>query len=62
MSDEERAILFKRIGEGILEAQRRMFERKAKLGEDVIVADSEGKPIKISAAEALKQFYKRHQA
>ncbi|MDE5554519.1 MAG: hypothetical protein K2J10_04985 [Muribaculaceae bacterium] len=62
MSEEEKVILFQKIGEGIIEAQRRLFERKAKLGEDVIIADAEGNPIKISAAEALTQLKARGQA
>ena len=42
--------------EGIRKAQLRMFERKAKLGESVVLADRNGKPYVISAEEALRRF------
>lgn len=51
-------MLFEKISEGIKEAQRRLFERKAKLGENIIIADADGKPIEIPASEALQQFQK----
>lgn len=56
MSKEERLELFERIGEGILTAQRRLYERKAKLGENVVVADENGMPIHISGEEALRRM------
>lgn len=56
MSEQEEIKLFNSINKGIREAQRRMFERKAKLGETVIVADSNGMPIEITAEEALKRI------
>lgn len=59
MSEEEKIALFDRIEDGILEAQRRMFKRKALLGEHVIVADENGYPIEISAQEALERSYRR---
>ena len=54
MSEQEKITLFNRIGDGIREAQRRLFERKAKLGETVIIADANGQPIEVSAEEALR--------
>lgn len=56
MSEQEEIKLFKNINDGILEAQRRLFERKAKLGENVIVADANGMPVEITAEEALKRI------
>lgn len=56
MSEQETIILFERIGEGIREAQRRLFERKAKLGETIITADAQGQPCEISAEEALRRM------
>ncbi len=56
MSEQETIILFEKIGEGIWEAQRRLFERKAKLGETVISADAQGHPCEISAEEALRRL------
>lgn len=56
MSEEEEIKTFERIRESISEAQRLMVERKAKLGETIIIADSEGKPIEIPASEALSLY------
>ena len=56
MSEQDKISLSDRITKGIHEAQRRLFERKAKLGEDVVVADSNGMPITISAEEALRRL------
>lgn len=58
MSEQEEIRLFERIRESISEAQRKMVERKAKLGESVVIADENGKPIEIPAAEALKLYTK----
>ena len=33
-----------------------MFERKMKLGEEVVIADENGMPLVISAEEALRRF------
>lgn len=56
MSEQEEINLFDRIYNGIVLAQKRMLERKAKLGEPVIVADTDGNPVEISAEEALRRF------
>ncbi len=53
MSEKEEIKLFERIRENIARAQIAMLERKAKLGETVVIADANGKPIVISAEEAL---------
>lgn len=58
MSELEAKEFFNKIETGIREAQRRLYERKAKLGETVIVADSNGMPMEISGEEALSRFYK----
>lgn len=58
MSEQEEINLFDRIYNGIVFAQKRMLERKAKLGEPVIVADADGNPVEISAEEALRRFNK----
>lgn len=57
MSEQEKINLSKRLEEGILEAQRRLFERKAKLGEPVVVADDKGQPCLITDEEALRRFH-----
>lgn len=55
MSEKDKIELSDKIIAGIHEAQSRLFERKAKLGETVIIADANGMPIEISAEEALRQ-------
>lgn len=56
MSEQERIEFSDRITEGILRAQRKLFERKEKLGEPVVVADADGRPIHISGEEALRRM------
>lgn len=60
MSEKERIDLFNAINQGILKAQRKLFERSAKLGEDVVFADKDGKPIRISGEEALRRLNELH--
>lgn len=56
MSEQDEIILFERIRENIRETQRKLFERKAKLGEPVVVADANGMPCQISGEEALRRM------
>lgn len=56
MSEQDKIILSDKITEGIRKAQKALFERKAKLGETVVVADANGQPVTISAEEALKRI------
>ena len=56
MSEQEEIRLFTRIRESISEAQRKMVEKKAKLGETIIIADANGMPKEISASDALKLY------
>lgn len=56
MSEQEEIRLFARIRESISEAQRKMVERKAKLGESIIIADANGMPKEITAADALELY------
>lgn len=58
MSEQEEIKLFDRIKEGIISAQKKMLERKAKLGEPVVIADSDGQPLVVTAEEALRIFNK----
>ncbi len=55
MSEQEEIKLFERIRENIQQAQRKLFERKAKLGESIVIADENGQPITIKAEEYLKR-------
>lgn len=54
MSEQEEIKLFERIRENIQQAQRKLFERKAKLGECIVVADENGHPITVKAEDFLK--------
>lgn len=55
MSEQEEINLFKRIRENIQQAQRELFERKAKLGESIVIADENGQPVIIKAEDYLKR-------
>lgn len=55
MSEQEEIKLFERIRENIQQAQKKLFERKAKLGENVVIADKNGQPITIPAEDFLKR-------
>ena len=56
MSEKEEIKLFERIRENIAKAQQAMLKRKAKLGETVIIADAEGRPMEVNAEEALRIY------
>ncbi len=56
MSEQEKITLYSRIREAMKRSTLQMLERKAKLGEKVVIADANGKPIEVDAAEALKLY------
>lgn len=55
MSDQDKINLSDRITEGIRKAQRELFERKAKLGESIVIADDNGRPVIVKAEDYLKR-------
>ncbi len=55
MSEQEEIKLFERIRKNIQQAQRELFERKAKLGESIVIADDNGQPVIIKAEDYLKR-------
>ena len=55
MSEQEEIKLFERIRENIQQAQKKLFEHKAKLGESVVIADENGMPITVRAEDLLKR-------
>lgn len=55
MSEQEEIKLFERIRENIQQAQRKLFERKAKLGESIVITDEKGQPITVKAEDFLKR-------
>ena len=54
MSEQEEIKLFERIRKNIQQAQRELFERKAKLGESIVIADDNGQPVIVKAKDYLK--------
>lgn len=56
MSEQEKIELSHRIINGIRKAQRELFERKAKLGESVVIADQDGNPVVVPAEVVLKRM------
>lgn len=56
MSEQEEIDFFRRIRENIAKAQRALYERKAKLGEPVVIADENGQPLVVPAEVALRRF------
>lgn len=58
MSKQEEIKLFERIRENIQQTQKKLFERKAKLGEYVVIADENGKPVTVKAEDLLKHNIK----
>lgn len=56
MSEQEEIKLADKILQSIRKAQRKMIERKAKLGEQVVIADNNGQPLQINADDALKLY------
>lgn len=60
MSEQEEIKLFERIRKNIQQAQRELFERKAKLGESIVIADDNGQPVIVKAEDYLKRTGKKH--
>ncbi len=59
MSEQEKTKLYERLSEAMKRSTQDMLERKAKLGEEVVIADAAGNPITISAEEALQIFNRK---
>ena len=55
MSELEEIKLFERIRENIQQTQINLFERKAKLGESIVIADENGQPVTVKAEDFLKR-------
>lgn len=55
MSDQDKINLSDKITEGIRQAQINLFERKAKLGESIVITDENGCPITVKAEDFLKR-------
>lgn len=60
MSESDEIKLYERINDGIVLAQKRLYERKMKLGQPVVIADSAGQPQLVEAAIALDDLTTRY--
>ncbi len=56
MSEQEKISLYQRLSEAMKRSTQAMLERKAKLGENVVIADSDGNPLVLPAEKALQLF------
>jgi len=56
MSEQEKINLYKRLSDAMRRSTKAMLERKAKLGENVVIADNEGNPLIVPADKALQIF------
>jgi hypothetical protein len=59
MSEQEKLVIQNNLLRSMAQSTMRMLERKMKLGEQVVIADANGQPIKVTAEEALKIFRSR---
>lgn len=54
MSEQERINLYDKLGEAMRLSTQKMLDTKLRLGQNVVIADANGKPVEVSAAEALR--------
>lgn len=57
MSEQE-IDLYNRLKDAMKRSTKNLLERKVKLGEPVVIADTDGQPLVVSAEEALRIFNK----
>lgn len=55
MSEQEKKDLRAKIKKGLNQGYENLLRRKAALGQDVITADSEGKPVAVAATVMLEK-------
>ncbi len=53
MSEQEELNLFDKINKGLKQSYENLLRRKAALGQDMVIADENGKPITVPAAVLL---------
>lgn len=56
MSEQEKLIIQNNLLRSMAQSTMRMLERKIKLGEQVVIADADGRPVTVTAEEAMKLF------
>lgn len=55
MSEQEELKLFDKISNGLKQSYENLLRRKAALGQDMVIADADGKPIIVPAKELLEE-------
>lgn len=62
MSEQEEMNIQKRVCEGLKKSFEDLLRRKAALGQDMVFADENGKPLIVSARQALADYEARKAA
>lgn len=60
MSEEEKLNLIERIDKGLKHSYETLLRRKAALDQDMVIADSNGQPVVVSAKELLDKREKKN--
>lgn len=55
MSEKEKRDLKDKICNGLKQSYENLLRRKAALGQDMVIADADGKPVIVSAKELLQK-------
>lgn len=55
MSEQEKRDLKDKICNGLKQSYENLLRRKAALGQDMVIADADGKPVIVSAKELLQK-------
>ncbi|MDE5941521.1 MAG: hypothetical protein K2H14_05355 [Muribaculaceae bacterium] len=55
MSEQEEIKLFDKISNGLKQSYESLLRRKAALGQDMVIADADGKPIVVPAKDLLER-------
>lgn len=61
MSEQEKIILREKIITGLRQGYENLLRRKAALGQDMVIADENGQPIVVPAAQLLAAQMKQSQ-
>ena len=55
MSEQERKDLRAKINQGLKQSYESLLQRKAALGQDIVIADANGQPVVVAAKELLQK-------
>lgn len=53
MSEQEKIELFDKVSNGLKQSYEALLRRKAALGQDMVIADANGQPVVVAAADLL---------